>query len=499
MPQQTSQIAENRFLSGEANTGLPWLWMGVAGIIAATVLQLLGRLPDQMIGIEFIEASVTASVVMLLLISAMAARTRGIVDTRQQVLLSMFVLYSTLLVTERVFYRYSTLAAAYQGSFQAAAYAEAMIWVVCSCTLLLFVVRTSGYVRRLFAPSFRYIFILALYCMASAAYSPAKSFSAAWAFKLLLSVLILRVILDEIETFADVRWFFRMGLYSFAILTVLCVVQFLSVVHPWENGRMSEELSPTGVSSIAGTLFLFALTFFIEQGRAKYLALVGFGFCCMVLSGGKGGIVAALVAGASFIVLRKSFKAGVLFLAVVVVAGGILVATTPLKKYLTDYAQSDQVETGTGRVGLWKVVLPAILEKPVFGHGFYASKFIVEDESGIDWPAGHTHNGFLEVLYNNGVVGLLLLLAVLFRTVRNLLWVIRKVRAGEARTWAIGAFALFVFLMLNGMLNATFGGKPSSAYLLLLSLLVVSEVLAGLVVRAIRSAKENGYHVAVGA
>jgi heme A synthase len=101
----------------------------------------------------------------------------------------------------------------------------------------------------------------------------------------------------------------------------------------------------------------------------------------------------------------------------------------------------------------------------------------------------------LEVLYNNGVIGLLLLLAVLWRTVRNLLWVTRRMRAGQMRTWAIGAFAILIFEFLNGMLNASFGGRPGSAYLTLLSLLMVSEALVGLLKRAMLKAAAGQYEM----
>jgi O-antigen ligase len=500
MPQQMSQIAETPFFASAPSSRYTYLaLMCLLGSVAGCAVLGLEFLPEQMMGIETIEAFIASSILMLMLIVPMAARSRCVINARQQLLLSAMILFSMLIVAERIFYRYSTLAAAYQGSFMASAYAEAMIWAVCSVVLLFVTIRNPGYLSRLLAPSFRYLFLLALFCVASAAYSPAKAFSAAWGFKLLLSVLLLRVILDEIESMEDLRWFFRAALWSFTALVVLCGVQFLATRHPWENGRMSEALSPTGVSAIAATLFLLGLTFFVEESRAKYLVCAGLGFCTMLLSGGKGGIIAALVASTGFIILRKSFKSGLVFLAVVIVAGGLLVATTPLQKYLVDYAESGEAQTGTGRVELWKVVVPAILEKPIYGHGFMASKFIVQDEPGIDWPAGHTHNGFLEILYNNGAIGLLLLLAVLWRTVRNLLWVIRRVSAGEVRTWAIGAFALFIFEMLNGMLNASFGGRPGSAYLILLSLLVISEVLTGLVQRAIRAASTNVYGIAVGA
>jgi O-antigen ligase len=208
----------------------------------------------------------------------------------------------------------------------------------------------------------------------------------------------------------------------------------------------------------------------------------------MLIGFGKGAIVAAIIAGTSFFVLRKNLKSGLGFLVVVVLLGSILIAVTPLQHYLVDYAKSGEAESGTGRVGLWMVIVPAIMEKPLYGHGFVSSKFIAEDVDGLDWPAEHTHNGFLEVLYNNGVIGLFLLLAVFWRTLRNLLWVIQKMQTGQIRTWAIGAFTIFIFEILNGMLNASFGGRPGSPYLMLLSLLVISEALAGLLQRSILKA-----------
>jgi O-antigen ligase len=470
------------------------LFLALLGIVGGIIgLALLVALPDFMIAIETVEALVACAILIFLLIATLAARTRGIIDVHQQVLLTAIFLFSSLFVVERVFYRYSTIGAAYQGSFSAAAYAETIIWAICATVLLLITFRSPGHLGRLIKPSFRWLFMLAFFSIASAAYSPSKAYSFAWGFKLVLAVMLLRVVLDEIESMDDLRWFLRAALWSFTVLIVLCLTQFAATPHPWEGGRMSEELSPTGVSAIAATLFLLGMTFYIEESKRKYLVLSGLGFCTMLLGGGKGAILAALVAGTTFIILRKSLKSGLVFLVVVVVLGGILVAVTPLQKYIVDYAKSDEAQTGTGRVGLWQAIIPAIMEKPLYGHGFVASKFIAEDVEDVNWPAGHTHNGFLEVLYNNGVIGLGFLLAVMWRTVRNLLWVIRKMQAGEMRTWAMGAFAIFIFEILNGMLNASFGGRPGSAYLMLISLLMVSEALAGLLRIAMLKAVAGQY------
>jgi O-antigen ligase len=495
MQQQMSQTA-NRPIVANAFGGRNVVFFVALGIIGCIFgFVVLAALPDLMIGIETAEAFVASGILMILLLVPLGARARGIIDVRQQLLLTATLLFSYLVIAERVFYRYSTIGAAYQGDFAASAYAETMVWAICFAVLLLITFRSPGYLRRLFKPSFRWLFLLALFSMASAAYSPAKAFSFAWGFKMMLAVLLLRVILDEIESMDELRWFLQAALWSFTALVVLCLAQFITTPDAWAGGRMTEAVSPTGVSTIAGTLFLLGLAFYVDESKRKYLIFSALGFCVMLLGGGKGAILAALMAGTAFFILRKNLKSGLLFLAVSVLLGGILIAVTPLQRYLMDYAKSGQAETGTGRIGLWQVIIPAIMEKPLYGHGFVSSKFIFEDVPGVDWPAGHTHNGFLEVLYNNGVIGLLLLLAVLRRTVRNLLWVIRRMRSGEMKTWAIGAFAIFIFEILNGMLNASFGGRPNSAYLVLLSLLVVSEVLAGLLQRTMLKAAAGDFEV----
>jgi O-Antigen ligase len=495
MQQPMSQTA-NPPIVASASGGRNALFLVVLGVVGCILgYAVLAALPDFLIGIETAQAFIAAAILMIMLMVTLAARTRGIINVHQQMLLTAILLFSFLVVAERVFYRYSTVGAAFRGSFDPSAYAETMIWVICFAVLLLVTFRSPGYLGRLIQPSFRWMFLLALFSIASAAYSPAKAYSFAWGFKLMLAVMLLRVILDEIESMDDLRWFLRAALWSFTVLVVLCLAQLAATPHPWAEGRMSEALSPTGVSAIAATLFLLGLAFYVEKSKGGYLVLAGLGFCVMLLGGGKGAIVAALIAGTTFFILRKNLKSGLLFLMMVVMLGGILVAVTPVQKYFVDYARSGEAETGTGRVGLWQAIVPAILEKPLYGHGFASSKFIFEDVEDVGWPAGHTHNGFLEVLYNNGVIGLVFLLAVLWRTVRNLLWVIRKMQAGEMRTWAIGAFALLIFEILNGMLNASFGGRPGSSYLMLLSLLIVSEALAGLLQRAMLKAAAGQYEL----
>jgi hypothetical protein len=236
MQQQILQTANNRLVvngPGIRN----YVFFGAIALVGCIFgFAVLAMLPDPMIGWETAEAFIALGIMVMLLVVPLAARSRGLIDVRQQTLAMAILLFSFLLIAERVFSRRNAIGAAYQGSFQPAAYAETMIWVVCFAVLLLITFRMPGYLGRLIAPSFRWLFLLALFSMASAAYSPAKAFAFAWGFKLVLVVLLLRVILDEIESVDDLRWFLRAVLWSFTILAVLCFAQFISNPNPWGGG-----------------------------------------------------------------------------------------------------------------------------------------------------------------------------------------------------------------------------------------------------------------------
>jgi len=90
------------------------------------------------------------------------------------------------------------------------------------------------------------------------------------------------------------------------------------------------------------------------------------------------------------------------------------------------------------------------------------------------------HNGFLEALYNNGLIGLIILVAIHLLIVKNLWRALKGPRDRNAQLLAVGSSAIYVNLLINGLFNATYGGRASAPFMLLLGLLVVSEKLRGM-------------------
>lgn len=247
-----------------------------------------------------------------------------------------------------------------------------------------------------------------------------------------------------------------------------------------------------GLSASAGTLLLMCLTLYSRAGnwglKKAAVVVAGVSFVIMVVAGGKAGIVAGLISGIVFFVLRKGFGSAAAFVAGALVLGYVAIMLSPMSRYLQNYVQDDQVSTLTGRTDLWEVAVPAILEKPIIGHGYVASAFVSVQVSGIPWEAGHLHNGFLEVLYNNGIIGFFLILAIHLVLIRNLWRVIRKGDPSEyIYQLGVGCFGIYVNLLINGLANASFGGRAWHPFMLLLALVVVSEKLAQLAVAPRRS------------
>jgi O-antigen ligase len=243
----------------------------------------------------------------------------------------------------------------------------------------------------------------------------------------------------------------------------------------FQGGRLNEIASPTGLSTIAGILLLLSITLFAIRRQGWLVFLAGFGILVTILAGGKAGIVAGVFSTILFFVLQKRVRYALGLLVIFVLIGTVLLATTPLAKYFEDYNRSGNASTITGRTDLWTAVWSAILEKPIVGHGYVASRFLSFDlDKDLGWEPPHTHNSFLEPLYNNGIPGLLLVLIMNFIIARNLLRVIRHPASREAYFLGVGGFAIYVCLFINGMLKVTFGGSADICFTMFLALFVIS-------------------------
>jgi O-antigen ligase len=151
---------------------------------------------------------------------------------------------------------------------------------------------------------------------------------------------------------------------------------------------------------------------------------------------------------------------------------------SPVGNYFKDYSQeSGSLESFTGRLQLWKSATPTIEQNFVLGHGYCASRFFALLMPLSDQWQAHMHNAFIEVLYNNGIVGLVMIVALLYITLKSIRGLIRRKSSREVFVLAAGLLSLEVYFLLTGMMEPTFAGHPEDSFVFFLVLAVLAERL----------------------
>lgn len=76
--------------------------------------------------------------------------------------------------------------------------------------------------------------------------------------------------------------------------------------------------------------------------------------------------------------------------------------------------------TFSGRTYIWDYILKKMIANPIIGNGFESTTFILKKIiiPNYDRIAAHTHNGFLELFFQLGMIGLVLTIAILLITFR---------------------------------------------------------------------------------
>jgi hypothetical protein len=402
------------------------------------------------------------------------------------VLKPSFVIWWLLLISECVFFREGTMessAHTYQGDFPTAAYGEAIMWFMSLLAIMVCWKRTRAYFLKIFEADYKWVTIFAIVSVGSFVYAPRATLSLVWGFKLTLVLLILVVSSMEMVDLKDTVAFLKFSFWAYVIIVLQPVILAIFRNDLFdEEGRMSTIVSPNALSPNAGVVVLLALTLYStrkHEGMRKASIIFGFiGCAVMILAGSKTGILAGLFAGCLFYLICRKFGSAFGYIA----ATGILIAalalTTPLGDYFLHYHETSGADTFSGRTILWSAVMPAIKAKPIIGHGYMASEFLMFQVNAVGWAAPQLHNGFLEALYNGGIIALLPILIINIVIPINFVRVLRRTDP-NSYVYRVGAgcLALYAFLLINGFFNSSYGGKPTAPFMLLLSLVLVSNKL----------------------
>lgn len=456
-------------LQKSTGRGRSILWLVALALLTATVLAVFYALSsDQSISIMLVGA-------VFFGLMWFAVSTAPSVEVRSRKLI--FALWWVLLGSEEIF-SYMTDDAE-GGQFSSGAYSEAMMWVFIGLVFLLYTYRNSQYLRTLFTGSYKWVSWFGVVCLLSCAYAEQPKFSLAWIVKLFLAILLLAACNFESKSTEDLRTFLKISQWALVFMVSVPIVRLLADPETLATGRLYDVgTAPTVLSVDAGLLVLYSLML-SQPGKnsASRNLFVSLGMVVMLLAAGKTGILGCIFGALAFFMLQGKLKAAARFLLILAVVGSLLVAFTPLGTYLKFYLGSGQAGSVTGRSDVWAAGWQLIKAKIFLGRGFMSSRFLAY-KINVVWMPNHLHNGFLEVMYNNGLVGLFVIVMMLGWTARNLIGVIRAVSHDHPlRQLAVGCFAIYLDILINGMVSRTFGSRPDGTFMILFSLVFVSDRL----------------------
>ncbi len=411
------------------------------------------------------------------------AKARAMSATRTTYALALLVWWF-LLISDKFFDRISDVQNTIEGQYSMDAYGEFVVWVIAFLTLAVISVARPGYLGKLFAGSFKWLSLFVLSCLFAATYSPSPSYSLGWGFKLFLVVLVIGLCTHCMEKLADVKaflWATMWGLFFTCILAVAEAIADPTTMFQGVGGRFNAD--PVVLSETAACLLLVTLILNSLQARLWLKIISALSVLIMLFSFGKTGIITGVISAFVFFVFQKKLASSIgLLLGTGVVAASLVATVAPLAHYLNAYHAGG---TLTGRTEIWETGITFIKQKPWLGHGYLATKFMWTMERGkVSDIAPHLHNGFLEALYNNGILGLIFLVAIHVSILANLFFAKRIVgkyqKAGgsrQANTLIVGCFALYLDLFISGLFTAAYGGRATVHFMVFLSLLGMSVVL----------------------
>ncbi len=456
-----------------------WRTITIISAICGVTSIFLGMVADELVSAEMITViAITAG--FMLLLGYCAARSRAL---RERPKWFIFSVWSLLLASDQIFSYVDNASSSYESQFAFAAYAQAAIWLLAGIGFLVYLLGNPDSLRGLFSGQYKWGSWFSLIALLSVAYAPQVSFSLAWAFKLCLIVVILQAISKQLLSLDDVSAFLLASIVAFAFLVAAPSIRSLFPDPTGQYGQNEFETrlreGPTGLSAAAGTFALLALTAYRPEKKSKLLMVLAIaGMAVMIIAGGKAAIVAGILSGMLFFGLQKRIGATLGFIGGIAAIFWFALEFTPLSSYMEAYTSSGQVSSLTGRTELWAFVWPAIKQRIIQGHGYVSSRFVSVAMPGTPFQAGHMHNGFLEALYNNGLIGLFLIVMVHVVIVSNLWKTMRANVSPRVQRLAIGSMAIYTNLLINGMFNATFSGRAGAPFMMLLAMVVLSARLA---------------------
>jgi len=243
--------------------------------------------------------------------------------------------------------------------------------------------------------------------------------------------------------------FFDAALKSLAVLTVVMIAIVPSEAFDQRAPNAGTLAGPFTHKNLLGPLLVLGLLSALYAGRGfRRACWVGLYVLLVMLTSSSSALVLSLLMLIMFVLIKGWYDKRIVILTAIL-AG--LFAWLLVQYQDTLLAAVGRDATLSGRDRIWAGTIDAWQDRPLLGYGWYftytegsPAAHIIEHYAG--WLVPSSHNGFLSMLLQLGIVGASVLLTITAVTFLKLFRLVTMTADREAR-WALQA--VVVFLMIN--------------------------------------------------
>ncbi len=214
------------------------------------------------------------------------------------------------------------------------------------------------------------------------------------------------------------------------------------------------------------TIILLSLLFALKKGRIKILLtiLIYWNFYSIVFTYSRGAY-GGMAIGMMILFLLKNKKLLIPLILVVALWQAVLPekAVERIKGTKNESGQLD--ESSQRRINIWQQAMALFQKNPVVGIGYGAFRYL-----GLD--LGDTHNIYVKILTEQGLVGLLILVLALFCFIREGFYLYQKGEDELEKALGLGLCICIVILAFNNFFGDRWSYMEPNAYLWIFGALV---------------------------
>jgi len=221
------------------------------------------------------------------------------------------------------------------------------------------------------------------------------------------------------------------------------------------SGSTLNTYGPNEVASFLAEFGIFLIALFSVRKWDIYKALIavviGYTFYAVLFYYSRGAYMAT-AAGLLFLGLTRN-RLILVLMVVLAIGWTVVLPQSVVERIAMTEGGGGLDRSSQSRIDMWKKGLSSVKTNPVTGIGFGSTQFLgIANRSGTGFATRHSlHNGYLQVLVEEGIVGLSILLYIMYSAAKTGWLLFKKSDDKWLKGLGLGMTAVVITSMVNNL------------------------------------------------